>query len=245
MTELKPRIRVTINGASGRMGKLAVETLGADPAFEVVARLGRQDDLRLALAQCKPDVVLDLTTAFVARANAELILETGHRAVIGTSGLDASDVAALSELARVRGLGALFVPNFSITAALMLRFSELAARYLPHVEIVELHHGQKLDSPSATSLATADAIAVARGFDAEVSPADSPARGLMHRGIHIHSVRLGGLGAHQEVLFSSDAELLTIRSDVFDRSAYQRGIALACREVMNVTGMHVGLAGLL
>lgn len=242
-------IRIAVHGASGRMGQLAVAALSHDPRFELVAQWGRQDDLEVALRSLRPEVVLDVTTASAARRHAELIIRGGSRPVIGTSGLMHSDLDALSELVEAHGTGGLVVPNFSVSAALMLRFAELAARYLPHAEIIELHHGGKVDSPSGTALATADAIADARaGLEPRATREQHDAlgaRGADHRGVHIHSVRLPGLSAHQEVLFGSDAELLTIRSDVFDREAYRAGILLACQRVTELVGLQVGLTDLL
>lgn len=240
-------IKVIVNGASGKLGQVATAALREEPELELVALLGRKDDLAAAIAAHAPDVVLDVTAATVARQNAELIVRAGSRPVIGTSGLLDADLAALSRLLDERSSGGLVVPNFSLSVALMLRFAAEAARYFPRAEILEYHHERKQDSPSGTALATAAAIDAAGNREAstggvELTPG---ARGARHGSVRIHSVRLPSLGAHQEVMFSSDSELLTLRSDVTNRDAYRQGIVLACRRAVTLRGLHVGLEGLL
>jgi 4-hydroxy-tetrahydrodipicolinate reductase len=240
-------IKVIVNGASGKLGQVATSALRDDKDFELVAELGRKDDLGVAIAALSPHVVLDVTAASVARQNAELIIRSGSRPVIGTSGLLEGDLAALSEMLDQRGSGGLVVPNFSLSVALMLRFAAEAARYFPRAEILEYHHERKQDSPSGTALATAAAIDAAGAREPttggiELQPG---ARGARHGSVRIHSVRLPSLGAHQEVMFSSESEMLTLRSDVTSRDAYRQGIALACRRAVTLRGLHVGLEGLL
>jgi len=240
-------IRVIVNGASGKLGQVATAALREQSDFELVAELGRKDDLAAAIVSLAPDVVLDVTAASVARKNAELIVRAGSRPVIGTSGLLEDDLLALSRLIDERGSGGLVVSNFSLSVALMMRFAAEAARYFPRAEILEYHHERKQDSPSGTALATAAIIDAAEGREPpptgiELQPG---ARGAPHGSVRIHSVRLPSLGAHQEVMFSSDSELLTIRSDVTNRDAYRQGIVLACRRAATMRGLHVGLEGLL
>jgi 4-hydroxy-tetrahydrodipicolinate reductase len=240
-------ITVIVNGARGNLGRVAMQALEEDADFEVVATTGRHDDLASAIARHSPDVVLDVTAASVVRRNAESIIRSGSRPVVGTSGLLEADIVALSALIDERQSGGVIVPNFSISAALMMRFAAEAARYLPHAEIVEYHHSRKEESPSGTALATAAAIAAAASTGSSSRGVEilAGARGASYRGIAIHSVRLPSLGAHQEVILSGASELLTLRSDVSSRDAYRRGIVVACRRASTIQGLHVGLSDLL
>jgi 4-hydroxy-tetrahydrodipicolinate reductase len=182
-------------------------------------------DLRELFESGKPDVLVDLTTyPDTVRISTDALLH-GVRPVIGATGWNDGDRATLDALARERGLGAMLVPNFSIGAILMMRFAREAARYFPTAEIVELHHDAKKDAPSGTAKLTAAQIAAGGG------PAQVP----------IHSVRLRGLVAHQEVLFGSEGELLTIRHDSLSRESFAPGILAAVRRVMEITGLQVGL----
>ena len=229
-------IRVAVAGALGRMGRVACSALQNLPdityvgGFARAARPGEQivDDFAELLAR-KPDVLLDLTTQ---PASAELSMRAvthGVRPVIGATGWSLPERDALATLASERGLGAMLVPNFSIGAVLMMRFAAEAARYFPTAEIVELHHDAKLDSPSGTAKLTAQKIGAA-GY-----PNDVP----------IHSVRLRGLVAHQEVLFGGEGELLTIRHDSLSRESYVPGMLAAIRAVVNLEGLVVGLDSVL
>jgi 4-hydroxy-tetrahydrodipicolinate reductase len=215
------------------MGRVACTALqnAADVAYVGgLARTAVPEERILAnlselLRTAKPDVLLDLTRYPDSVAIATDALVHGVRPVIGATGWTQSDLRALEALARERGLGAMLVPNFSVGAILMMRFAQEAARYFPSVEIVELHHDQKRDAPSGTAKRTAEKIAAGGG------PANVP----------IHSVRLRGLLAHQEVLFGSDGEVLTIRHDSLSRESFVPGMLAAVRAVMSVQGLQVGL----
>ncbi len=183
------------------------------------------DDLHELLTEAKPDVLLDLTTHPSSFDISMSAVTHGVRPVIGATGWHASEREAIDAAARERGIGALIVPNFSLGAILMMRFAEEAAKLFPSIEIIELHHDQKKDAPSGTARLTAQRIAGAGG------PADVP----------IHSVRLRGLLAHQEVLFGTDGEVLTIRHDSLSRESFVPGMRAAVRAVMNVNGLQVGL----
>jgi 4-hydroxy-tetrahydrodipicolinate reductase len=183
------------------------------------------DDLNELFAVEKPDVLLDLTTYPDSVSISMEALAHGIRPVIGATGWSDQERETLAKMAQERNLGAMMVPNFSLGAVLMMKFAAEAAKYFPSVEIVELHHDQKKDAPSGTSMLTAQRIAASGG------PANAP----------IHSVRMRGLQAHQEVLFGGEGEMLTIRHDAFSRESYVAGMLAAVTRVMEITGLQVGL----
>ncbi|KTD20954.1 dihydrodipicolinate reductases [Legionella lansingensis] len=237
-------IRVIVNGAQGKMGLLACETLRNHPDFELVAGLTRNDNLRQAIADKKADIVVDLTRADCVYENSLSIIESGAHPVIGTSGLISDQMKTLKSLCDRDKLGGLVVPNFSISAVLMMRFAAEAARFLPHVEVIEIHHQQKFDAPSGTAMKTAEMIAAAR--EKEVLLPDSHellpgARGSCHQGIHIHSLRLPGVVARQQVIFGNSGETLTISHDSIDRVSFMPGIILACQNVKKLDSLYCGL----
>ena len=226
-------LRVAVAGALGRMGRVACTALENDSDVIYAGGLARTrvpaerivDDLSELLRTEHPDVLLDLTTHPDTVRIAMEALAHGVRPVIGATGWSADERTALERLALERNLGAMLVPNFSIGAMLMMRFAQEAARYFPSIEIVELHHDKKKDAPSGTAKLTAERIASSGGPSA----------------VPIHSVRMRGLLAHQEVLFGTDGELLTIRHDSFSRDGYVPGMLAAVRAVMQVRGLQVGL----
>ena len=227
-------LRVAVAGALGRMGRVAVSALQAADGIEYVGGFARErmsgasivDDLGALLTEAKPDVLVDFTTQPSSFSISMDAVAHGVRPVIGASGWSEQDREAIDAAARSRGIGAMLVPNFSLGALLMVRFAEEAARFFPSCEIIELHHDGKKDAPSGTSRLTADRIAAAGG------PADVP----------IHSVRMRGLLAHQEVLFGIDGEILTIRHDSLSRESFAPGILAAVRRVGHVSGLQVGLS---
>ncbi len=241
-------IRVLVNGAAGKMGQATVQTFNNTDDLLVVAETGRSDDLTEVIARTKPQVVVDFTTAAVAFANALAIIAAGVRPVIGTSGLNAAQVVELQQRCAEKQLGGLIVPNFSIGAVLAMRYAQDCARYFPEVEIIEMHHQKKADAPSATALHTAELIAQARNqsplhrTETELLPG---ARGATHHNVHIHSIRLPNLLAHQVVMLSQAGEMLSIKHDVTSREAYMPGVCLACRKVMALNQMLYGLEDLL
>lgn len=242
-------IRVLVNGANGRMGSETVRAVEADAELELAGTADVEDSLADAIASSGAEVVVDFTVPQAAAANTEAILRAGARPVVGTTGFRGDQIAALQALAAELKLGGLIAPNFAIGAVLMMMFSEQAARYLPHVEIIELHHDKKLDAPSGTASRTAELIAAARRSSpapAAVGEHQAPgARGADIAGIRVHSVRLPGLVAHQSVLFGGKADTLTIRHDSFDRSSFMPGVCLACRKAPELDGLLVGLEHLL
>ena len=241
-------IKVIVNGANGRMGQEAIIALNADPRFELVAQTGRADDLASIIKETNADVVVDLTTADSVFENAKTIITAGAHPVIGTSGLQPEEFMTLKQLAAEKNLGGIVVPNFSIGAVLMMRYARDAAKYLPDVEIIEMHHDGKLDAPSGTAIKTAELIHETRKSlpeQKQLRETITGSRGAEKHGVHIHAVRLPGLVAHQQVLFGGNAETLTIRHDSMHRSSFMPGLLLACEKVGDFHQLMYGLENLL
>lgn len=240
--------RVIVNGASGKMGALACETLNAHPEFTLVAQLGRQDNLAQTIHDTQTQIVVDLTRADTVYQNSLAIINNGARPVIGTSGLLPEQISELAIKCEEQGFGGVIAPNFSISAVLMMLFAAKAAEYFSEVEIVETHHQQKLDAPSGTALKTAEMIAAARKTPKnqlnlkELIPG---ARGGMHCDINIHSLRLPGVLARQQVIFGNAGETLSITDDSISRNCFMPGIVLACQKVMTLNSLVYGLEHLL
>lgn len=248
MTELLP---VAVLGAHGRMGSEAVRAVEAADDLELVAALGSKDPLE-QLVSAGARVVVDLTVPDATAANVAFAVEHGMHAVVGTTGWSADRLEDLrSSLARRPEVGVLIAPNFALGSVLATAFAATAARYFESVEIIELHHPDKVDAPSGTAARTAELIAGARsaagvgqGPDATRDSLDG-ARGAVVDGIPVHSVRLRGLTAHQEVLLGGAGEQLTIRHDSFDRASFMPGVLLGIRTVIDHPGLTVGLDGYL
>lgn len=241
-------IRVIVNGARGKMGLMACDTLQAHPDFDLVASLSRGDDLRASIAQTRATVVLDLTRADSAYENTRTIIESGAHPVIGTSGLLPEQIQQLSALCEQNRLGGIIAPNFSIGAVLMMRFAAQASRYLPNVEIIEAHHPQKFDAPSGTAMKTAELIAAARREMPDGQQGHellTGARGGTHYDIRIHSLRLPGVVAKQDVIFGNVGETLTLSHNSIDRASFMPGVVLCCQMVSRLHGLHYGLEQLL
>ena len=242
------KTRVIVNGAQGKMGRFACVTLAEHPDFELVASLGREDHLAQAIHDSQCEVVVDLTRADCAFSNALTIIESGACPVIGTSGLLEADIIVLRQRCEEKKCGGLIVPNFSISAVLMMKFAAQAARYLPQVEIIEGHHPQKADAPSGTAIKTADMIADARLVEPlrpnckEMLP---HALGALHRGVPIHSIRLPGVLAEQQVIFGNQGETLTLSHKTLDRSSFMPGLVLACQRVVSLNSLYYGLETIL
>ena len=252
-------IKVGVLGAKGRMGGLVGQTVRSQGDLELVAEVDVGDS-RGALTGC--DVVVDFTSPAAVMDNLAWCVRSGLNTVVGTSGFDGARLAEAAELvsgaAGQTGEAAasrprvLVVPNFSVGAVLMMRFAEQAARFFESAEVVELHHAGKVDAPSGTAARTAAMIAAARegaglgrGPDATTTQLDG-ARGAVVAGVHVHSVRLAGLVAHQEVLLGGHGEALTIRHDSLDRASFMPGVLMAVRGIASLRpGLTVGLEGLL
>ncbi|MGD0375270.1 MAG: 4-hydroxy-tetrahydrodipicolinate reductase [Streptosporangiaceae bacterium] len=243
-------IKVGVLGAKGRMGSEVCRTVSAAADLELAAAVDEGDDLS---ALTGSDVVVDFTHPGAVMDNLRWCVANGRNAVVGTSGFDEERLAAVSGwLAGAPPVRVLIVPNFSVGAVLMMRFAAQAARFFEAAEVIEMHHAGKVDAPSGTASRTASLIAAARAEaglpgspDATVSGLDG-ARGAQVAGIHVHSVRLTGLVAHQEVLFGGPGEVLTIRHDSLDRASFMPGVLLAVRGAAALApGLTVGLEGLL
>lgn len=244
-------LRVAVVGAAGRMGSQACQAVSQDPGMELVARIDSADPLS-TLSDNGAGVVVDLTRPDVVMDTVRYCIAHGIHCVVGTSGIDAD---RQDEIARLLGdrpdVGVIVVPNFAIGAVLAIRFARQAARYFGGVEVIELHHAGKADAPSGTAAATARGIGQARIAAASPAMPDNTthdpdgARGAVVDGVHVHSVRLPGLVAHQEVLLGGEGELLTIRHDSFHRSSFMPGVLLALREATRRPGLTLGLEPLL
>jgi 4-hydroxy-tetrahydrodipicolinate reductase len=243
-------IKVGVLGAKGRMGSEVCRAVEGADGMEVAATVD-VGDTRDPLAAC--DVVVDFTHPGAVLDNLQWCLSRGRNVVVGTSGFDEARLAAVSDwLSASPSARALIVPNFSVGAVLMMRFAEQAARFFESAEVIELHHAAKADAPSGTASRTASLISAARAAaelgpmpDATVSEV-AGARGAALDGVRVHSVRLAGLLAHQEVLLGGHGEILTIRHDSLDRASFMPGVLLAVRGVASLpAGLTVGLESLL
>ncbi len=231
-SEDEPPIRVAVAGAAGRMGATVCEAIEAAPGLVLSGRADPALGVGLGELLDEADVVVDFTLPDQALPNAHKCLHSKTSVVIGTTGFDLDKLArcAADHFDRGAGARAFVAPNFAIGAVLMMSFAQQAAKHMPEVEIVELHHDRKLDAPSGTAARTARLIEAAGG--------------KVHR--PIHSVRLPGLVAHQEVLFGGQGQTLSIRHDSIDRSSFMPGVVLACRRVSSLPDpLTVGLEALL
>ena len=234
------KIKVVVAGFRGKMGSTAVQMILNAPNFELVALLGRKEEVSEAfdvpvfnrkeeLENIEADVWLDLTAPEVAYENTYFALEHGLRPVVGTTGFTEDEVARLIKFSREKELGGLIAPNFALGAVLLMQFSKQAVKYFPDVEIIEL-----------AELMAEERLAHHQGAVDEKESLVG-ARGSVLEGMRIHSVRLPGLVAHQEVIFGSKGEGLTLRHDSYDRSSFMTGIALGIRKVMTVSELKYGL----
>ncbi|MFH8984494.1 4-hydroxy-tetrahydrodipicolinate reductase [Streptomyces varsoviensis] len=241
------KLRVAVIGAKGRIGSEAVRAVDAADDMELVAALGRGDSLD-ALTDAGAQVAVELTRPDSAMGNLEFCVRNGIHGVVGTTGWTDDRLTELRGwLDAAPGTGVLIAPNFSIGAVLTMRFAQQAARYFESVEVIELHHPNKADAPSGTATRTAQLIAAARAEagcapqpDATATALDG-ARGADVDGIPVHSVRLRGLLAHQEVLLGDTGETLTIRHDSLHHSSFMPGILLGARRVVDAPGLTFGL----
>ena len=240
-------IKVGVLGARGKVGTAICEAVRAAEDMELVAEIDKDGALE-ALTQSGAQVVVDFTHPDVVMGNLEFCVANGIHAVVGTTGFTDERLDTLRGwLASSPGTGVLVAPNFAIGAILMMRFAVQAARYFPSAEIIELHHPNKADAPSGTAHRTAAMMGAAR---AEAGLGPSPdattsglegARGADVDGVRVHSVRVTGLVAHQEVLLGTQGETLTIRHDSLDRSSFAPGVLLGVRSISDAPGLTVGL----
>ena len=235
--------RVAVIGAAGRMGTTTCAAVEADPDCDLVARVDSGDGLEGVL-DAGADVAVEFTTPHSVKANTAWLLERGVHVVVGATGLHDDDLVELE--AKTGPANCVVAPNFAIGAVLMMQLAAQVAQYLPHCEVTELHHPNKADAPSGTARRTAKLIAAARQETPEVpGPQGEPSRGLIVEGVPVHSVRLPGLVAHQEIVFGGQGQTLTIRHDSIDRTSFMPGVLLAVKRVASLPGLTVGLEHLL
>lgn len=254
-------IKVVIAGPRGKMGSEAIKMVKKDMELRLVACIDRQSGLNNDLSipvyenaencfrEVDADVLIDLTVPGVGFKHAKIALKHKVRPVVGTSGFTTEQISELTELSKKQKIGGIIAPNFAIGAVLMMKFSMLAAKYFPDVEIIEKHHDQKLDAPSGTAVKTAEMIKEVRQYKQQGNPNETEviagARGGELDGIHIHSIRLPGLIAHQEVMFGSSGQLLTIKHDSFNRESFMTGVKFAVEKVFELDQLIYGLENIL
>ena len=263
------RIKVVVVGAAGRMGREILRAVSADTTFELVAAVGRsqigtniqtlaggqvpdlslEGDLVAALDRTQPNVMIDLSHHSVALEHARVATARNVAFVFGMTGISDAGLSEIESLCLASGVPGMYVPNFAIGAVLMMYFAEIAAKWLPNAEVIEFHHDRKEDAPSGTAMLTAEKIGRAR--TQAPTPLPTPlfkaegARGGTVNGVPVHSIRLPGLLAHQEVIFGSPGETLTIRHDSLDRISFMQGVRLCAKTVGTLSGLTIGLDKLL
>ena len=260
-------IRVVINGAFGRMGQEITKAVVCEPGLKAVGAVEKEvtqqylpltetlelialsSDLDSLLRSCDADVVVDFTEAEASMAAARTALKQRVNMVIGTTGLSQENLTEIEKLCRVHKVGAVVAPNFSLGAAVMIHLARLAARFFDHAEIIEMHHDKKADAPSGTAIATAGAMSQARGkpfvYPKVAHQVLRNTRGGKMDGIAIHSLRLPGFMAGQEVVLSGVGETLSLRHNAISRECYVPGVVLAIKEVTKRKGLTYGLDALL
>jgi 4-hydroxy-tetrahydrodipicolinate reductase len=263
-------VKIIIAGPRGRMGSEAVKMVTNTEHFKLVAVIDHKYEghmlsdlegfhsinnvpvfanIETCFQNVESDVLIDLTTPEVGMHHARTALQYNVRPVVGTTGFTKADLDELEGICKEKKLGCIIAPNFALGAVLMMKFSQMAARYFNDVEIIELHHDQKLDAPSGTAVKTAEMIKAVREAKHQGHPNEketiSGARGAELDGMHIHSVRLPGLVAHQQVLFGSDGQTLSIRHDSYNRTSFMSGVRIAVETVMKQDNFVYGLENIL
>jgi 4-hydroxy-tetrahydrodipicolinate reductase len=252
-------IRVGVFGAGGRMGSTVCRAVSEAPDMELVAAVDpvhagtESGEIRLAasahqLEAAGAQVAVDFTVLDAARDNLRWCADHGVHAVVGTSGFAEAELKEFADLFDRSEANAVIVPNFAVGAVLMMRFAEMAAPFFETAEIIELHHDQKIDAPSGTAAATAQRMAAASkdwADDPTTTVVAPGARGGLVDGIPVHSVRMRGMVAHQEVLLGTMGQTLSIRHDTYDRTSFMPGVLLAVRKIADTPGLTIGLDALL
>lgn len=255
-------IRVGVVGAMGKMGQEVVKAVCDDKDLELVCAVDINEidsevcpksevrvmgDLKSAILAHRPDVMVDFTQPKNVYENAIICLENGVRPVIGTTGLSDAQIEELNALSQAKGLGCLIAPNFSTGAILMMMFAKQAAKYFDNAEIIELHHNQKKDAPSGTAIKTAlmmsesGKMTFESGNCPETETIQGSRGGKSYSDIHIHSVRMPGYIASQEVIFGASGQIMTIRHDSMDRQCYMAGVKLAIKYIAEHNDFIYGL----
>jgi len=256
-------IKVGVVGALGKMGTEVCKAVIEDKDTELVFAVDKfqegkavtenvviKSDLKAEIIEKKPDIVVDFTQPSTIFENINTYLDLGVKSVIGTTGLTAEQIKAIEEKSNQLGVGCFIAPNFTVGAVLMMMFAQTASKYFDNAEIIEYHHNQKKDAPSGTAVKTAQLMAqvnpdLAKGNAAEVETINGSRGGVANSNIHIHSVRMPGYMASQEVLFGSTGQILSIRHDSVDRKCYMPGILMAVRYVMDNNKFIYGLDNIL
>ncbi|MFM1986453.1 MAG: hypothetical protein RIS18_670 [Actinomycetota bacterium] len=244
-------IKVAVLGAKGRMGAEVVKAVTNASDLELVASIDQNDDFNI-VKNSGAQVAVDFTTPDVVMNNLELLINAGISPVVGTTGFNEEKISKLHKMLQSNSQVSLrLVPNFSIGAILMMRFAKAATKFYDSVEIIEYHHPNKIDAPSGTAVRTAQIIAEERklnnlGNNPDATISEVPgSRGSKIDGIPVHAVRMQGLVAHQEVVFGSHGETLTIRHDSFDRESFMPGVLLAIRNIGKKPGLTIGIDDLI
>ena len=266
-------IKVLVCGAAGKMGQSVVRAVYAEAGFKLVGAVDRSSnpdigrdvgiicgidetgvklssDLKETISKTQPDVMVDFTMPEIVIVNAQMALKAGIRVVIGTTGMTKDDISELSKLSKQNSTGTIIAPNFAIGAVLMMKFAKEASKYFANAEIIEYHHDKKLDAPSGTSIKSAELMTESRklfGRDTVLGKETlKGARGATGEGnIHIHSIRLPGLIAHQDIILASSGQTLTIRHDTYDRTAFMPGVLMAIKKVIELDHLVYGLENII
>ncbi|MGI5891497.1 MAG: 4-hydroxy-tetrahydrodipicolinate reductase [Bacillota bacterium] len=263
------RIRVLVNGATGKMGRVMSAGIAKQPDMEIVSavdvklaglELGNlcgieplgiaiEEDLAKAIEKNKPDIMVDFTNPQAVMKNVQIALPLKVACVVGTTGLSQTEMTEVERLTKEYDTPAFFAANFALGAVLMMRFAQQAAVYFPHVEIVEKHHDQKIDAPSGTAIATLEMIAKERevfvqGMANEFEKIPC-SRGGDYQGMRVHSMRLPGYIASQEVVFGAPGQILTISHEAMSRESFLPGVLMAIRKVLSLNGLTFGLESIM
>lgn len=263
------KINIVVAGPRGRMGREAVHLIKSIEKYDLVAVIDHKNsggllsdtegfsgfnipvfaDITECFQKNNVHVFIDLTTPEFGMYHTKTALEYGIRPVVGTTGFTKDNLKELETICKEKGIGCIIAPNFAIGAVLMMKFAQMAGKYFQDVEIIELHHDQKLDAPSGTAVKTAELIAEVRKQKLQGHPEEKEtmigARGANYEGMHIHSVRLPGLVAHQQVMFGSEGQTLSIRHDSYNRASFMSGIKLAVDTVLKIDTLIYGLENII
>lgn len=263
------KVKIVVAGPRGRMGREAVNLVMNTEHFELVAVIDHRNDgkslrnlegfpsvdipvygnIESCFLEKSPNVLIDLTTPEVGMYHTKTALLNGVRPVVGTTGFTKEDLAELETICKEKEIGCIIAPNFAVGAVLMMKFSKMAAKFFQDVEIIELHHDQKLDAPSGTAVKTAEMISEIRESKLQGHPNEietiAGARGADYDGIRIHSVRLPGLIAHQQVMYGSEGQTLSIRHDSYHRGSFMSGVKLAVETIVTIDTFVYGLENII
>ncbi len=226
------KIKVIVNGAAGKMGKEVINAVTNESDMEIVGSVDATipgKDLTTTIKETKADVVVDFTIPSQVMGNIRTVANAGAHIIVGTTGLTKENFIEIKELAEKNNINVFIAPNFAIGGVLMMKFATEAAKYMPKAEIIELHHDQKLDAPSGTAIKTKEMMLASSDM----------------KDIPIHSVRLPGFVAHQEVIFGGLGQTLTIRHDSISRDSFMPGVVLSIRKIKSLKGLVYGLEYLL